>query len=60
MTEEKPLRGGSWGFFPRDCGSATRFRVKPVNTGDDNGFRVVCLPRSQPNAQRPSEKDCHD
>ena len=62
MLNFKPLRGGSWVRLAfRDCRSASRDRVVPVFAfDDDNGFRVVCLPRSQPNAQPPSEKDCHD
>jgi formylglycine-generating enzyme required for sulfatase activity len=41
----KLLRGGSWSCLPRNCRSAYRFRLRPVNAGYDVGFRVVCLPQ---------------
>ena len=60
MTELKPMRGGSWDNNPRNCRSATRLRYVAGYTDLNLGFRVVCLPYSQLNAQPPSEKDCHD
>ena len=39
------LRGGSWGGDPRYCRSADRGRDEPGFTGNDGGFRVVCLPQ---------------
>ena len=40
------LRGGSWGYLPGDCRSASRLSYAPSYTRDDLGFRVcVSLPR---------------
>ena len=39
------LRGGSWGFDPVDCRSASRSDHLPAYAYDDFGFRVCCLPR---------------
>ncbi|MUG96394.1 SUMF1/EgtB/PvdO family nonheme iron enzyme [Scytonema sp. UIC 10036] len=35
------LRGGSWGFNPRNCRSANRNRNPRDNRNDNVGFRVV-------------------
>jgi len=44
MTSQiKPLRGGSWGSYPRICRSAYRSRLQPDDASFDVGFRVVCL-----------------
>ncbi len=41
------LRGGSWGDDPRNCRSATRIYLTPVNRILIIGFRVVCeIPRT--------------
>jgi formylglycine-generating enzyme required for sulfatase activity/uncharacterized protein with von Willebrand factor type A (vWA) domain len=36
------LRGGSWVDYPRNCRSASRTNIKPVNRDHCFGFRVVC------------------
>jgi len=36
------LRGGSWGFNPRNCRSACRLYVRADFQFNDFGFRVVC------------------
>ena len=51
MFNFKPLSGGSWFFNPRSCRSASRIFTVSGDANFDLGFRVVCLPRSQPNAQ---------
>ena len=43
--EPRLLRGGSWGYFPGDCRSASRCLGQPVDAYSDVGFRVVCLPQ---------------
>ena len=60
MLNFKELRGGSWCNTSRSCRSAARGRGGSGDAHYDLGFRVVCLPHSQPNAQLLSEKDCHD
>ena len=37
------LRGGSWGFNPRNCRSANRYHNRPDYRNDRIGFRVCCL-----------------
>ena len=37
-------RGGRWGYNPRLCRSAARFRYSPVIRGFNYGFRVVVSP----------------
>jgi len=44
-VRDKLLRGGSWYSYPRDCRSACRFDIQPVDAGYVVGFRVVCLPQ---------------
>jgi formylglycine-generating enzyme required for sulfatase activity len=39
------LRGGSWDFFPGNCRSAYRVRLRPGHAYSYVGFRVVCLPQ---------------
>jgi hypothetical protein len=39
------LRGGSWFFRPRYCGSTLRAPSRSSLARHDFGFRVVCLPR---------------
>jgi formylglycine-generating enzyme required for sulfatase activity len=39
------LRGGSWHFNPRNCRSAYRHPLQPVNANLNIGLRVVCLPQ---------------
>jgi len=42
-NQTKVMRGGSWDFFPRNCRSAFRFFLYPVDRVYFNvGFRVVC------------------
>jgi formylglycine-generating enzyme required for sulfatase activity len=36
------LRGGSWGYYPRNCRSACRFFINPVDRRSNLGFRVSC------------------
>jgi len=43
--ELRLLRGGSWGSFPRNCRSADRAPLQPVDAHGNVGFRVVCLPQ---------------
>jgi len=38
----RPLRGGSWMFFPGYCRSATRIHYSPDFRSYNVGFRVVC------------------
>ncbi|OAB55976.1 hypothetical protein AY599_21695 [Leptolyngbya valderiana BDU 20041] len=38
----RPLRGGSWMFFPGYCRSATRIHYSPEFRSYNVGFRVVC------------------
>jgi formylglycine-generating enzyme required for sulfatase activity len=38
----KMLRGGSWGSYPGDCRSASRYNHYLDNDDDNIGFRVVC------------------
>ena len=37
------IRGGSWLYNPRDCRSASRYYINPVDRSDPVGFRVVCI-----------------
>jgi|LakMenE27Jul10ns_1017307.scaffolds.fasta_scaffold00021_9 formylglycine-generating enzyme required for sulfatase activity len=39
------LRGGSWISDPRNCRSAYRIHLRPVDADSSVGFRVVCLPQ---------------
>ena len=39
--EQRVLRGGSWGYFPRGCRSAFRIRFSSGFRGFSVGFRVV-------------------
>lgn len=41
------LRGGSWYFFPGDCRSAYRVRLRPGPANPYVGFRVACLSLEQ-------------
>jgi len=41
------LRGGSWGFSPRNCRSAYRGHRHPGYRNRYVGFRVVCLPQGR-------------
>jgi formylglycine-generating enzyme required for sulfatase activity len=43
--EPRLLRGGSWGYYPRNCRSAYRDCNRPVNRSIVIGFRVCCLPQ---------------
>ncbi|MFN9991225.1 MAG: hypothetical protein ACK549_13410, partial [Cyanobacteriota bacterium] len=43
--QQRLLRGGSWGSYPRNCRSAGRDRSRPVGADGTVGFRVVCLPQ---------------
>jgi formylglycine-generating enzyme required for sulfatase activity len=52
--EARLLRGGSWGNNPRHCRSAYRFHHQPVNSYDNVGLRVVCLPQG-PSPSEPLE-----
>lgn len=51
--EHKLFLGGSWGFLPGDCRSATRYHGGPGISSYYVGFRVVCneLERSTPPAK---------
>ncbi|MFA4987201.1 MAG: formylglycine-generating enzyme family protein [Candidatus Brocadiia bacterium] len=40
--QDRVLRGGSWNDLPEDCRSAIRNRLRPDDTLDICGFRVVC------------------
>jgi formylglycine-generating enzyme required for sulfatase activity len=40
------IRGGSWRYGARICGSAFRARALPADAGKDIGFRVVCVVRT--------------
>ena len=39
------LRGGSWGYYPRYCRSADRCGGIPPLTINNDGFRVIAVPR---------------
>ncbi len=41
--ESHVIRGGSWDLNPRDCRSASRFRLHPDSRYDGLGFRGVCV-----------------
>lgn len=44
----RSLRGGSWGYSPRDCRSAFRGTGRPDVRYDGYGFRVVCRAAGTP------------
>ena len=54
IGDNRPVCGGSWNFASWSFRSASR-----IFHFDDLGFRVVCLPHSQPDARPPSEKELH-
>jgi len=40
QASNRVLRGGSWGFYPRICRTASRIRYLPAGRNDGIGFRV--------------------
>ncbi|MDT9184317.1 MAG: serine/threonine protein kinase, partial [Limnospira sp. PMC 289.06] len=44
VTNNRVLRGGSWGYYPVDCRCAGRSWVVPGNLFSFDGFRVACAP----------------
>ena len=47
-SNRRIVRGGSWGYNPENCRSASRGSDNPVNGGSRIGFRVVCAVRGTP------------
>jgi formylglycine-generating enzyme required for sulfatase activity len=42
--DDRVLRGGSWGYYPRHCRAAIRGWVAPASRDDDYGCRALLLP----------------
>jgi formylglycine-generating enzyme required for sulfatase activity len=40
-TDNRVLRGGSWGSYPRDARAAYRYADVPYDVSSSLGFRVI-------------------